>query len=290
MKNFFAPQFLNFKFYDMLFESMKNFPDMFRKDCKIVTLYGCFPGMKWNAGRIEHNRVQLSENKVRGLFEFYKHYNMPLTITATKQNMTPELLEDEYCHMIMRLTLEYNGAVLVANKELENLLRQRYPDLKLHCSILQTEFRPYNLDGYAISVLDVDKNKEWDFLNTIPMEDRDRIEILVNECCDKNCPKRFDHYRYMSKCDETGVQAQPWCALERSVCGFARRKKNGIYISPDELDNYVKAGFNKFKLIGRGHLYSLFQSIAEYLGEPEYYDDIMRSFVLWSWNNNQKEN
>ena len=45
-------------------------------------------------------------------------------------------------------------------------------------------------------VLDQNLNRDIAFLKQI--EDKDRIEILVNSCCGPNCTRRAEHYRYIS--------------------------------------------------------------------------------------------
>ena len=292
MKYFYCPDFMKYNFYIYLLNVMKDLHDAFYEDRKIYNIYGCFPAMKWNSGRISYqNENEISEQKIDGIINLYKHFGINLSITATTPLINEELLNDKYCNMIMEKAQEYNQSVLVGNQELESVLRERYKNLKISRSLIQTERKPYDTNGYDVSVLDVNKNNDWEFLFTIPYEERDKIEIIVNENCIENCPNRFNHYRYLSSVNQNKENQNiiKFCPLENGRYTYFYTKKRKHYIDPSMIDEYEKYGFNKFKIVGRYSMFATIHGIVEYLVKPEYRTDILRNLFEWVWKNKEWE-
>lgn len=286
MKNFYCPDFMKFNFYTYIFNFKKDYPAVFFEDRKISTIYGSFPKMKWNGGRKPNIKEQeLTSTQIDAVFNLYKYFDVKLAITATMTNFKPELLKDAYCNKIIEKTIEHEGTVLAADSKLEEYLRATYPNIKLHRSIIQTEFAPYSTKGYEISVLDVNKNNNWEFLKSIPVDERDKIEILANEFCPEDCPKRFDHYRYVTKCVQNDIPLCPFCNLEKGYFSYHTRNKSRNFIPSEKIDDYYKLGFNKFKLVGRYSPFATIYSIVEYLVKPEYQQDMLRHCFDWVLQN-----
>ena len=74
-------------------------------------------------------------------------------------------------------------------------LRKNYPNYKYYRSIIAAKDIAYNTENYHMSVV----NRNWvnDFkkLNSIPVEQRDKIEIICNDVCIDDCPRTYEHYK-----------------------------------------------------------------------------------------------
>ena len=135
-------------------------------------------------------------------------------------------------------------------------------------------------------VLDWRDNRNFDFLKKI--QDKEKIEILVDEKCPSSCPNRKADYAHVSKVNlyqATSDELNLKCMRAVSdVAGFDREVKfnrdtnltfNDIY------GKYYDMGFRNFKLMGRNEqdLLSLFESYIYYMATPEC-RDIVRYDLL----------
>ena len=81
----------------------------------------------------------------------------------------------------------------------------------------------------------------------------DRVEILVDEICFPNCPKRLEHYK-----DEGFNQLEydvgkPFpCTNRQQSKSFDDCMKRPAFISKEDMSSYIDRGFRNFKLVGRG--------------------------------------
>lgn len=101
-------------------------------------------------------------------------------------------------------------------------------------------------------VLDYDMNHDEEILKSLePVAER--VEILVDEICFPNCPRRLEHYR-----DEAAKQleyeiARPFnCPNRQEKKSFADCMNKPAFISKEQLRDYIDMGFRNFKLVGRG--------------------------------------
>ena len=86
-------------------------------------------------------------------------------------------------------------------EELENYIREKYGDnYKYISSTTKCLFDKNNqeqelLKDYYLTVLNFDHNKDIEYIKTLP--NKDKIEILCNPVCRKDCPMKKFHYRNM---------------------------------------------------------------------------------------------
>ena len=55
------------------------------------------------------------------------------------------------------------------------------------------------LENYYQIVLPRRKVKDFDFLNSISKENRDKFELLCNDPCPVTCPRLYTHYKDFAK-------------------------------------------------------------------------------------------
>lgn len=251
----------------------------FRDDITIGSVYGTFPGAIWNGGRLSLGFY--TSQDINNIIEFYNSKGIPLRFTFTNSLIEKEHLSDTYCNNIMKAADNGMNEVLCNSKILEDYLRDKYPNYKY---ILSTTAQIRGLDvinqkikEYDCIVIDYNDNKKFNLLKHI--SDKSKVEILLNETCNPNCPFRKQHYEYISRkqlsgegfgletdynCRYDNASSNPYDAMNRSSSTFIR---------PEELDTYIKMGFENFKLEGRGlPLIYTIEGICMYMVKPEYKD------------------
>ena len=101
-------------------------------------------------------------------------------------------------------------------------------------------------------VLDYDLNHNEEVLKSLEGQ-ASRIEILVDEICYSDCPKRVNHYRDESLMQLTYSKGTTFdCPNRKTMPSFGECKKRPAFISKEELPAYIDRGFINFKLVGRG--------------------------------------
>lgn len=296
----FASQFkFNFVFATML----KNCPHYFREGVEIASIYGTFPQSLWNGGRTVPGICDLKFAEI--VIKTLNKNGIPLRFTFTNPMLKEEHLSDKFCNDIMRLADNGMNEVIVNSPLLEDYIRNTYPNYKLTSSTCKRitdvdKLREEMKKDYSIVVLDYDFNNKFDILETIP--DKERIEILVNACCEPACKKRTEHYRILglrqiAVCEQLAKNRTKKinlkdCSLPDMYCKYADRsifeiKELSTHISPDDIwEKYVPMGFSQFKIEGRTtKRLNLLETYMYYMIKPEYRDEV-RFMFLFNLENN----
>lgn len=243
-------------------------------------LYGS-PQARWNCGRpviVDHGytmediQAELQGALDRGI--------TPL-LTFSMPRMTERDLEDPLGNAILDLLNRLGGGVIVSSPLLRDHIRENYPNIELHASVIMTSFEE-NRDeayyktlsqNYSRYVVHPDDNYDLDLLARLP---KDRAEIMLNERCVRHCAQRGEHYL-------TNTQDQA-VALEGTgqYTGFLRRcpfvpdykqqttPARNISLTGAEAKALSDLGFGLFKLQGRLDIpYAFFFDFLRYTLENE---------------------
>lgn len=234
---------------------MKEYPDKFRDGYLVGSVYGTFPGAIWNGGRHVHGIS--SKKEMEQIIATFNRFDVPVRFTWTNSLIEEKHLNDTYCNLIMDIANNGKNQVLVNSKPLEDYLRDKYPDFKYISSttkrITSLEGMQEELDkGYFMVVLDYDLNHNEEAIATLEPY-ADRVEILVDEICFPNCPKRTEHYRDESLRQLTFDKGTVFdCPNRKTIPSFAECMKRPAFISNEEIGAYIDKGYVNFKLVGRG--------------------------------------
>lgn len=264
----------------ILIRLMKEFPQKFRDGYKIGSAYGSFPGAIWNGGRTVLGSVQKSD--MEKIIAIYNSEKIPVRYTWTNTLLEEKHVYDTYCNLMMKMADNGLNQYLVNSSVLEEYLRREYPNFKVLSS---TTKRIVGLDGikaelekdYFLVVLDYDLNHDEVVLKELEPE-AGRIEILVNEVCFPNCPKRSAHYESESRHQLEFESAGAFdCPNQSTPRQFSECMKRPAFISNDEIGSYIDRGYVNFKIVGRGLPESyLKESYLYFLVRDEYRDDIRK--------------
>lgn len=268
--------------YARLAELMLINPEIFYDDFEINCVYGNFSSCIWDGGGVDILptwRVDMIQQTV----QLYKELNFPICLTFTNPLIDETHLNDIYSNMIASICEDENNQILVASPILEDYLRNKYPKYKYCRSIVASQKKPYDADPkYYKSVLQRAKNNDWDYLNAIPQEHREKIEILCNDPCPDNCPFTYSHYLQhgsyqlaLGNCESNGQECAMSNAIGQNSLHYAMTTK--AYITHDDIVNkYLPKGFCQFKLAGRdGSMILPAVVLVQYLVKPEYMWDAL---------------
>lgn len=234
---------------------MKEYPDCFEEGYRVGSVYGTFPGAIWNGGRAVFGIT--SKQDMEKIIATYNRMDVPVRFTWTNSLLEEKHVQDTYCNLIMDMANNGKNQVLVNTDVLEKYLREKYPDFAY---ISSTTKRIKSMDDllsevdkdYFMVVLDYDLNHNEDVLKALESQ-ASRIEILVDEICFADCPKRVNHYRDESLMQLTYSKGTTFdCPNRKTIPSFAECRKRPAFISKEELPAYIDRGFVNFKLVGRG--------------------------------------
>lgn len=270
--------------YTECLDIMKRYPEVVFPNTEISSIFGIFPGSIWNGGgNTPCNNVH--RDIIKDTIEYYNfELNMPLRFTFTNPLITEPQCFDTYSNIIAELGNNGHNEILVSNPILEKYLRDNYKTYKYCRSIIAAKNEPYAFYGtyglYTLSVIRRDRNNQWDYLDTIPMEDRAKIEFLCNDPCPDNCPRLYTHYldhaRNQLACAASNDTDK--CTSFNVTGPFQlhnMKTNNHTYISRELIDNeYLPRGFCEFKCSGRFSVVLIIQNLLNYIFKPEYRDDM----------------
>lgn len=234
---------------------MKEHPKCFVEGYRVGSVYGTFPGAIWNGGRAVFGVT--AKQDMEKIIATYNRAGVPVRFTWTNSMLEEKHVYDTYCNLIMDVANNGKNQVLVNRDVLENYLRERYPDFKY---ISSTTKRIKDLEGllkelekdYFMAVLDYDLNHDETVLKALE-PCAERVEILVDEICFPNCPKRVAHYRDESLMQLTYSKGTTFdCPNRKTMPSFKECMKRPGFISKEMLPSYIERGFVNFKLVGRG--------------------------------------
>jgi len=223
---------------NMLFaDLMSKKPEFFHEGVEIGSFFGEFPTSLWNGGRFSSG-AQCPEGMVRMVVKNMNDHGIPVRYTYTNPVLFEEDLADPYCNFCMEVADNGMNEVMIVSPILEKYIRDKYPAFKHNSSTCKNireigQLKEELKKDYALVVLNQNLNRNYELLEQI--EEKNRIELLVNSCCGPDCPRSAEHYRLIS-------------AQQRVV--FANRKiREGK--SPEEvlaaLPDYVKECLPKDK-------------------------------------------
>lgn len=269
---------VNFYINQIIINLMKEHPEKFHDGYRVGSVYGTFPGAIWNGGRHVHGIS--AKRDMEQIIGTYNRFGVPVRFTWTNSLLEEKHVNDTYCNLIMDLANNGKNQVLVNAKPLEDYLKANYPDFKYISSttkrITTLEGMKDELEqGYFMVVLDYDLNHDEEVLNSLEPY-ASRVEILVDEICFPNCPKRTEHYKDESLRQLTFDKGTVFdCPNRKTIPSFAECKKRPAFISNEEISDYIERGYVNFKLVGRGLPQDmLIDSYMYYLVKDEHRDFI----------------
>lgn len=270
--------------YDTLTWFQDNFPDIFYPERQMFSVFGAWPGMVWGGGSAFIQDVIPSSEQMDEQISIYNEkFRMMFVYTFTNPLLEEKHIYDTYCNKACEILNNHPGnAILVVSPILEEHIRQNYPNIKIHKSIISTENQDYDpSDKYDMTVLKRIRNADNEFLRNIPDNIKKKLEILCTDPCPDDCPLIYEHYRKFAKSTiNFTLHSEHKCVMGDKMMDpfvlYYREHYLKTYVSPSRVDDLSNMGFSYFKLSGRGDLCSMVENAIMYLIKPEYQADVRR--------------
>lgn len=270
---------LNYLFTTLLLDS----PGMFYPNIAIGSVYGSFPNVIWNGGRVILGTfVPLVD--IQNVYRAFNNIGVPLRHTFTNRLLTEKECYDTYSNMIMKAGDNGLNQVLVNSEAFEAYVRKTYPKYPILSSttkrILEISDLERESEKYHLTVIDYALNRNPDIFF---LPHKERYELLVNAYCMDNCPRRAQHYHEMAN-DQLNfghVHTEGY-ECEIGPCPyigddfFTAQENRKDTIHPEEIyDYYAEEGFQHFKIEGRTtNPFDVLESYVQYMVLPEYRDRV----------------
>lgn len=264
-------------------------------------VYGS-PYCKWGTGgRPAIFRLD-NLNFIEKYFEKLNNkFNLIPALTFTNLN-SKDTLNDEYSNNLLDLAYSFDCSFIVSTEELYTHIKKRYPNAKIHCSILQpmtkfieeknfdeTKFYNEMLDKYEVVVIRPEYTMEnIDKLDKL-LSDISRIEVLINQTCHYNCPHHRAHYNFLAELDEIRGDTEKrkkvkyWtdtkCGHEHfSLCPKYTSGYRTVHLTAEHVDRVIQSGVKKLKIQGRSLTFDmLFNELYINFFNNEYSLDELRN-------------
>lgn len=266
--------------YDTVIPLVREYPEIAYEDTRIAAIFGCFNAAIWNGGGILLGQSAVRQQMDDCIGHFNYDLNVPLRFTFTNSLITENQCFDTYCNLIAEAGHNGRNEILTSSPILEKYLREHYPHYKFCRSIIAAQNEPYgDTSKYDLVVMRRNMNNNWDYLDKIPMQDRDKIEFLCCDPCPDNCPRIYSHYRDFARAqiEQDGTLPNLECSMGQVKGRFVNKYTRSLqsYISRETIEKmYVPRGYSQFKISGRTNLAAIIQGISNYYIKPEYQADV----------------
>ncbi|MGN0194168.1 MAG: hypothetical protein ACI39G_03540 [Pseudoramibacter sp.] len=269
--------FEHYEFYKAFLEVYRGHPEYFNEGCDIGSVYGAPAGCLWGGGRVE-----LSDAAPDAVFALIADYGIPVRLTFSNILLEEKHLNDPQCNALCKRLArsKIKPGIIVASDLLTAYLHKNFPELYLVSSTTKviTDFKQFrkelNRPEFAYTVPDFRLNKKLTEFSKLSKKEKNKVELLCNECCDFGCTERAECYRDVSR-KALGLPGEDHvCHAPGAKDGyrFSKAMANPGFIGVGDIaETYRPMGFENFKIEGRGLGSALLlEFILYYMVKPEY--------------------
>ncbi len=272
-----------FEFYEFYREFLRLYREhreYFYDWCDIGSIYGAPADCLWGGGRVSSGDHDPAE-----VFALLREYGISARLTFSNSLLREPHLSDRKCNALCAMLSEgaegeqRNGVILHSDLLLD-YLKERYPALYFVSSTTKvlTDFEALRAEldreDFQYVVPDFRLNKAFAQWNTLEQRQKDKVELLCNECCWFGCRDRKACYEAVSRRNLGEDGAEHICRAPGAGEGyrFSRAMRNPGFIGTDDIRNvYLPMGFSQFKLEGRGLGSALIlEFLLYYMTKPAY--------------------
>ena len=270
-----------FEFYELyrvFLPLYRTHRDWFYDWCEIGSLYGAPADCLWGGGR-----TGCSRHTAREVLALAQEYGISARLTFSNSLLREEHLADRKCNALCALFEKENrvqNGVIVHSDLLLDYLKRQYPGLYFVSSTTKvlTDFqqlrRETEREEFRYVVPDFRLNKSFAELDTMPQDQKDKVEFLCNECCWYGCRDRKHCYENVSRKNLGEDCPDHRCTAPGAQQGyrFSKAMENPGFIGAGDIRKvYLPGGFSNFKIEGRGLGSALIlEFLLYYMTKPEY--------------------
>lgn len=269
-----------FEFYDLFKVFLPLFSEhreYFFDYAEIGSIYGAPADCLWGGGRVGFGDAEPEE-----VCALMNEYGISSRLTFSNSLIEEKHLSDRKCNMLCSL-FEHGSTrngVIIYSDLLMDYIKKNYPDYYFVSSTTKVlrkfgQFKEeLSRSEFEYVVPDFRLNREFEELDDLPQEHKDKTEFLCNECCSFDCSARKECYENVSRKSLGEECMDHKCVSPNASRGyrFSDAMENPGYIGPDEIrEIYMPMGFSNFKIEGRSLGSAVvFEFLLHYLTKPEY--------------------
>ena len=267
-----------YEFYRVFLPLFYSRREYFYDFCEIGSIYGAPAGCPWDGGR-----AGFGENRAEDAAELMRQYGISARLTFSNSLLREEHLSDGACNALCALFEKSgtvpNGVILTSDLLLA-YLQEHYPGFYFVSSTTKVlrDFKQLEKElsrgEFRFVVPDFRLNKAFDRLDTLPEDQKKKLEFLCNECCWYDCPDRKACYENVSRKNLGEDCPDHVCVSPQAGRGyrFSDAMKNPAFIGLSDIQNtYLPRGFSQFKIEGRSLGSAvILEVLLYYLTKPEY--------------------
>jgi collagenase-like PrtC family protease len=236
---------------------------------QIYEIYGSFQEGAFNSARPAKylpavNRDQFARHvksaKDRGIVFNYL-FNAPSYANLEYTHEGRENLEE----LLRFLVASGVTSVTVAIPYLVEIISRRFPELEVVTSTIGyvgalAGVEQFHGAGADRVVLDVEVNRDFQFLEKACAESQIPLEVIVNPVCISQCHFKYNHYCVASMGSQShlrGGAGIPYNQYYLNWCFLQKLQKEGEFLKspwmrPEDLHLWEEVGISYFKIAGRG--------------------------------------
>ena len=280
-----------FEFYELY----RRFLPLFREKreyfydwCEIGSLYGAPENCIWGGGRVSHG-----DHDPQQALALAQAWGISARLTFSNSLLREEHLADPKCNALCRLFAGQSGVengVIVHSDLLLDYLKRNYPQLYFVSSTTKvlTKFaqcrQELDREEFRYVVPDFRLNPALEQLAALPQQQKDKVELLCNECCWFGCTQRKACYEAVSRLNLGVPGPEHHCTAPHAAEGyrFSRAMENPGFVSIEAIRHtYLPMGISNFKREGRGLGSALvLEFLLYYLTRPEYQLHVREALYL----------
>lgn len=274
---------MNIKFLDLFFTK----PNYFYDDIEIAAIYGNPQFCIWDGGRIFSKYSFSDLDNIKKIVSFYnKKFCLPIRYVFTNSILEKKHYKDRFCNKLMEIGENFYNEVVIADDNLMNYLKETYPNYSFISSTTKCLLNEKDIlnelekKDYKMICLDYNHNKNFKFLNTLSLAQKEKIEFLINPICPNGCKIRKEHYYLNSFFHLNGGKKYQLesCGIKDSNFNFNIHKNHISYNLIKE--KYKPKNFTNFKIEGRTwNEKDLLLTYCDYMVKPKYKNLVLTTLL-----------
>lgn len=267
-----------YELYKVFLPLFREHREFFYDKCEIGSIYGSPTDCLWGGGRIEQAGCDTRE-----VLALLREYDISARLTFSNSLITKEHLSDKNCNTLCRDFSTGDGpqnGIIICSDMLLEYIKINYPKFYFVSSTTKviTDFELLRKElercDFSYVVPDFRFNKSFDKLNTLSENEKNKIELLCNECCYIGCTDRKACYEAVSRKNLGESDTDFVCTAPGSADSymFSKAMANPAFIAADDIfETYLPMGINNFKIEGRSLGSALIlEFLLYYMTKPEY--------------------
>ncbi len=256
--------------------------------CDIGSIYGAPAECIWGGGRIGTGNSNPQE-----VLALTQEYGISARLTFSNSLLCEEHLQDQKGNTLCALfeeSKETQNGVIISSDLLLKYLKKKYPGLYFVSSTTKvlTDFQQLmeeiKRDDFRYVVPDFRLNKVFHKWNRLSQQQKEKVELLCNECCWFGCRDRKLCYEAVSRknlgeCDDAFRCTAPGL---KDGYQFSKAMENPGFIGISDIKKiYLPMGFSHFKIEGRGLGSALIlEFLLYYMTKPQYHLHVREKIYL----------